>query len=207
MNVIRIALATSIAALSGACVTTSDHHPINRQVSGSAWLDPSPALAQQIDDQAKKLPWTHGVDRVQAIQWFAKVGEPAYPKLLELAVDPNPDLAGSALAALGASGDRRLVVPLHQLNWPEPLDPTVKLERARAYTRLGDWSDVSVLIGGLRSESVFTRMLCAQTLRESTGETFGFDPRASDIDRDTAARKWEQWLQSRQGEGILASHN
>jgi hypothetical protein len=185
------------------CVTSTTARP-SRKVSDSPWLEPSPVLAQQIEDQAKRLPWTHGVERVELIAWFANAGEPAYGRLLELACDPSPDVAGSALAALGATGDKRLVEPLRDLPWPKPLDPTVEFERARTLTRLGDWNDIGVLIRGLRSDDVLTRTLCAQALNDATGEKFGYDPRGNELEREAAAKTWSEWLARRQGEGILA---
>ena len=65
----------------------------------SEWLEPSPALRQQIEGEAKRLPWTHGMERVELIHWFARVGEPAYPTLLGMVLDPRKDVACSALAA------------------------------------------------------------------------------------------------------------
>lgn len=196
--------ALAFGALLSACVTTTDARP-ERQVSSSPWLEPSPVLAQQIEDQAKRLPWTHGVERVELIAWFARVGEPAYPKLLELAADPSVDIAGSALAALGATGDKRLVRPLHELAWQEPLSPVLELERARTLTRLGDWSEIEVLIRGLRSEDTMTRVLCIQALGDATGDKLGYDARASELEREAAAKQWDAWLARRRGEGILAS--
>lgn len=192
------------AALLSACVTTTDARE-PREVSDSPWLEASPVLAQQIDDQAKRLPWTHGVERVELIAWFARVGEPAYPRLLELVNDPSTDVAGSALAALGATGDKRLVRALHELDWPTPLDPVIELERARTLTRLGDWGEIDVLIRGLRSEDVMVRTLCIQALDQATGDKLGYDPRANELEREAAARQWDTWLARRRGEGILAS--
>ncbi|MCK6446959.1 MAG: hypothetical protein L6Q99_11250 [Planctomycetes bacterium] len=196
--------AFACGVLLSACVTTTDARP-EREVSSSPWLEPSPVLAQQIEDQAKRLPWTHGVERVELIAWFARVGEPAYPKLLELAADPSVDIAGSALAALGATGDKRLVRPLHDLTWQQPLSPVLELERARTLTRLGDWSEIEVLIRGLRSEDTMTRVLCIQALGDATGDKLGYDARASELEREAAAKQWDAWLARRRGEGILAS--
>lgn len=195
--------ALCLGALLSACVTSTNARE-ERAVSDSPWLEPSPVLAQQIDEQAQRLPWTHGVDRVEIIAWFARVGEPAYPRLLDLATDPSPDIAGSALAALGATGDKRLVKPLHDLAWPSPLEPMIELERARTLTRLGDWSEIAVLIRGLRSEDGLTRLLCIQALADATGDKLGYDPRANELDREAAAKQWDAWLARRRGEGILA---
>ena len=167
------------------------------------WLRPSPVLEGQIEDQIDRLPWTHGQDRAEIILWLATVGEPAYAQLIELCADPRPDVAASALAALGATRDARLPDHLWAVGWPEVLPTQVKFERARALVRLGDWSEVRVLIDGLEDEEVWTRAWCARALEESTQLTFGFDPRGDEEGRAAAIASWRDWLASRENEGIL----
>lgn len=194
-----------LATLAGCITTTEGQQP--RKVSDSPWLEASPVLRQQIEDEAQRLPWTHGRERIEQIQWFATVGEPAYPKLLELVQDSRADVAGSALAALGATRDSRLVNVLHQIEWKETATPALRYERARMFLRLGDWSHAPVLIAGLRDESTMSRALCAQALFESTGERLGYDAKEASIARDQAVLRWEAWWKDRQSEGILtASH-
>jgi len=173
--------------------------------SGEAdeWLSPSPVLRQQIEEEIKRLPWTHGTEKVEQIRWFASIGEAAYSRLLELCLDPRPEVAGSAIAALGATGDSRLVEPMHALDWPDELALEVSFERARAFLRLGDWSEVDRLVAGLRSEVLWARAWCGQALYEATHERFGFEPRAHAEAREAAVKRWEEWLRARQGEGIL----
>jgi hypothetical protein len=193
-----------LATLAAGCVTTTENQPTRRMPQGP-WLEPSPVLRQQIDDEAQRLPWTHGRERVEQIHWFATVGEPAYSKLLELAQDDRPDVAGSALAALGATRDSRLVAALHQIEWRKDVAPALRFERARTLLRLGDWSDAPILIEGLRSESLMMRALCAQALFEATGERFGYDAKEPEIARDEGVKRWEAWWRERESEGILAS--
>lgn len=202
---IRAATAAALFLLS-ACVSSKPDQPIRKPHEGP-WLQPSMTLEQQLDDQIRRLPWTHGAARVEQIRWFTAVGEPAYPRLLELCSDPRPDVAGAALAALGATHDARLVEHLHQVKWVTPMEPGLRLERARALVRLGDWSEVGVLVAGLRDESLWTRAWCGQALHEATNERFGFDPRAEAEEREQAVLRWEQWLMSRLGEGILLSRS
>lgn len=187
---------------SAGCVTSLQ---TTRQASTSDWLEPSPNLRNQIEDEAKRLPWTHGMERVEAIHWFARVGEPAYPTLLAMVLDPRKDVAGAALAALGATGDSRLVEPLRELPWPEGHENTdLSLERARTLLRLGDWQMVPILVGGLRDERMITRALCIQALDESTNERFDFDPRAEPDVREIAVRRWETWVSDRLADPLLA---
>lgn len=169
------------------------------------WLEPSPRLAEQIEDQARRLPWSHGQERVDLIHWFATIGEPAYARLLVLCVDPRPEVAASAVAALGASGDSRLVQCLNELDWPQPLHAEVRYERARALLRLGDWSQLEALIAGLENESLWTRAWCAQALEEVTRQRLGFDPKAGESERAAAVARWREWMRMRADEGILVS--
>ena len=154
------------------------------------------------EENAKKLPWTHDEDRVEMIRWFASVGEPAYPTLLELAQDPRRDVAGAALAALGATQDSRLVEHIKKVSMPKDLPIDLKLERSRTLLRLGDWSGVPELIDGLEHQSTWVRALSARTLWEGTHEKFGYDPQGTEENRAAAVARWRQWWQSRQDDVI-----
>lgn len=195
------ALASLLVVLASACVTTSSS--TKGVDEPSPWLKPSPQLRAQIEDAGKRLPWTHGLDRVDLITWFAKVGEPAYPTLLQMVLDPRKDVAGAALAALGATRDSRLVEPLNKLPWPEGQQGTdLALERARTLLRLGDWQMVPLLIGGLRDERLVTRALCIQALFESIHERYEFDPRGEPDAREASVKQWEQWWHDHQVDPI-----
>jgi hypothetical protein len=184
-----------------ACASTSDTIRTNDEVH---WLEPSPALRQRIEDQAKRLPWTHGAERIELIRWFAGVGEPAYPTLLAMVLDPRKDVAGSALAALGATRDSRLVEELHKLPWKEgEHDADLELERARTLLRLGDWQMVPVLLRGLRSDELITRALCHQALTEATHEQFDYDPKGEAEAREAAVKKWESWWTAHNQDPLL----
>jgi hypothetical protein len=196
MSPARLARTAIVVALVvfgfSACATTEESTGAG---SGEThWLMPSPALRQRIEEQAKRLPWTHGTERIELIRWFAGIGEPAYPTLLAMVLDPRPDVAGSALAALGATHDSRLVEELHKLPWPESLIGTdLDLERARTLLRLGDWQEIPVLIRGLQSDELMTRALCHQALGEATHEHFDYDPKGEPEVRAAAVKRWETW--------------
>lgn len=186
----------------GACATTESS--ASTESGEPHWLEPSPALRQRIDDQAKRMPWTHGMERLELIRWFAAVGEPAYPTLLEMVLDPRKDVAGSALAALGATRDSRLVDELHKLPWPAGYENTdLALERARTLLRLGDWQALPVLLRGLRSDDLMTRALSNQALFEATHEQFDFDPKGDPEAREQAVQKWEAWWTARNQDPLL----
>lgn len=185
----------ALALLSLACASTAKVE--------SPWLEASPQLQEKIDRRAAKLAYTPGLEaRVELITWFARVGEPAYDRLLALTEDPRPDVAGAALAALGATGDSRLVPYLQQYDKDEP--PGVQLERARALLNLGDWSGMPIMIDGLRSDQSYTRALCAKALEAATKETFGYDPKGAVEAREAAVDRWESWWATRLQDPLLA---
>jgi len=192
----------SLVALCSGCVTSLGSTAMTTGDSG--WLEPSPALRAQIEDEAKRLPWTHGMERIETIHWFASVGEPCYPTLLDMVLDPRPDVAGAALAALGATKDSRLVEPLRELPWPDAEGSDLALERARTLLRLGDWQMVPHLVSGLRDERMMTRALCIQALDEATHERFGFDPRGEAAAREASVLRWEAWTKDRLSDPLLA---
>ena len=186
--------------LLASCITEGGPNPT--KAAAGPWLAPSPILALEIEQQAERLPWTHGYERIELIHWFASVGEPAYPTLLGMVSDPRTDVAGAALAALGATGDHRLVDPLREIPWPEESDFDLALERARTLLRLGDWSMVPHLIDGLEDERVMVRALSSQALFEATHERFDFDPSASDEARQAANDTWRVWWTKRDNDPL-----
>jgi hypothetical protein len=196
-------LVLPLALLSFACSSTTRDVREDRAAI-SPWIQPTPLLAQQIEDEAARLPYSHGFDRLEQIRWFASVGEPAYPVLLRLANDTRDDVAAAALASLGATLDARLVPHVQALEWSEQrLAGDLALERARTLVRLGDWSGMPVLIAGLEDERLFTRSLCLDALEEATHEAHGYDPRAEKSEREKAVGRWREWWLKRTGEGIL----
>jgi len=204
---IRTTLALCLLALaSSACVTTTEGGQAPREdVNTTPWLAPSPVLREQIDEQLERLPWTHGAERVEQIRWLASVGEAAFEQVLPMCLDPRPDVAGAALAALGATGDNRLVVAIRELDWPadDKLDKGLRLERARTLVRLGDWTQLTVLVDGLADEEYWTRAWCSQALNEATKRRFEYDPKGSPESRAAAVARWREWIDSRRVEGLL----
>lgn len=189
--------------LLAACSATPNAGP-QESSSNGPWLNASPVLQQQIEDEALKLPWTHGVEHLEQIHWFASVGEPAYETLLELAADENDKVSSAAFAALGATGDRRLVPYVQRVTLDAArIQSDLGYERARTLTRLGDWSEVPRLIRGLQDERLFTRALCIDTLEETVGDSLGFRADAPEIEREVALERWDEWWLARTGEGIL----
>jgi len=201
---VRLFMLAPALALALGCVTTGDTPSPKPERRVSSWVLPSKALQSDIELHAEALPWTHGRERVDLISWFATVGEPAYDTLLGFLADDRPEVVATVLAALGATGDSRLVPYLRDAEstgWTDEL----RLESARARVRLGDWQAMPVLIDGLESENQFKRALCAQTLFEATREDKGYAPNASLPERDEAVARWRQWWQQRSMDKLLLS--
>ena len=200
-NVKRLFVASLLALFVG-CVSSGDNPTSESNRRPSNWVIPSTGLARDIALHAEQLPWTHGRERVDLITWFAMVGEPAYDTVLGFLEDDRPEVVGTALAALGATGDSRLVPYLRDAekgDWSGAL----KLESARSRVRLGDWEAMPALIDGLESDNHFKRALCAQALIEATHEDKGFDPAASLPEREEAVGRWRSWWEQRSADALL----
>ena len=192
MSIFRTAL--SLVALLVVASCSSTKQVSQSQPAEGRWLTPSPLLKSQLEDEADQLPYVRSIERLELIRWFAGVGEPAYGTLLGLLSDPRDEVAAAAFAALGITGDRRLVDPIRATEW-EPVERShdLKLERARTLVRLGDWREIPTLIEGLSDERRFTRRLSITALKESTGEDLGYDEDASETSREIAIAAWERW--------------
>ena len=199
---LHVALATSLIVLTlSACSSTKKVEVSDR----GPWIEPSPVLVEQLKAEAERLPWTRDIERLELIRWFAGVGEPAYPTLLGLVADERDDVAAAALSALGATGDKRLVPHVREIEWDaEQRGVDVTLERARTLLRLGDWSEVPSLIQGLEDERLLTRALSSQALREATRQNFGFEPRGEATSRDLAVGRWKRWWLTYSGDPLQA---
>jgi hypothetical protein len=197
----RLLTALCLALPLASCVTVGDTRP-TREANLGPWVEPTPRLQMKIEEQVQRLPWSHGIERIDIIQWFAGVGEPAYPVLLELVLDPRPDVAGAALAALGATRDARLVEPLRDLPWPLIERTDLALERARTLLRLGDWSMLPHLIDGLEDDRIMIRALCGQALFEATHERMGFEAGAGEEERAQGVARWKAWWAAHQADPL-----
>ncbi len=191
--------------LGSSCVTTTTGGPRGHSVSDSPWVQASPLLKQQIEDEIKRLPYTKRLQRLEQIRWFASVGEPAYDYLLELINDENTEVAMSAMASLGATLDSRLVPYIRNAPWEaDTSHPNLALERSRTLLRLGDWSEIPVLVAGLRSDNHYTRALCIDALREVTHEDLDYDARSAIEAREKAVLRWELWWRARSDDSMLS---
>lgn len=197
---VPVPVLTLALALLAACGSTRESV---RPAHEGPWIQPSPDFERRIDKHAGRLPYLQSLeDFTTEIRWFVGAGEPAYEILLELAGSDDPKVAGTAFAALGSSGDARLVLHLEEIPWPAEDRSRLRYERARCHTKLGDWSHVDVLIEGLRDGNLWSRSLCFKALRDATGETFDYHPQEEPEAREEAVARWEKWADRREGDEL-----
>lgn len=83
-------------------------------------------------------------------------------------------------------------------------DPWARLEGAHALITRGDVVGVEALLELLESDvPPFLQLQAAETLREVTGEDFGFDPQADRDSKAEAVRRWRTWWRTHRGETLL----
>jgi len=202
-STIHLAGILCLGLFASSCVTTVDGQPPKTDRIVSDWVLPSRALRDDIETQAAALPYRHGGERVEVITWFAGVGEPAYETLLAFLDDDRPEVVATVLAALGATGDHRLVphlIAAERVEWVGSL----RLEYARARVRLGDWDAMPALIEGLEADDRFLRALCVETLFEATHERFGYGAGSALPDRQAAVQRWREWWDRRTSDQMMA---
>lgn len=206
-NMLKILLSSSLLLFAISCASTNASAPTDGQKAElvqSRFLIPSPQLANDLQMNAERMPWLQSqTEQQEMIEWFSHAGEAAYTKLLELAADSRPKVANMAFAALAASRDQRLVEELRLIPWSDDLPKPLQYSRARAHLKLGDWSHIDKLIGGLEDKVAYNRALCARILKSVTKNNFGYDYRMGEMDRASAVERWKKWYEDRATDAIL----
>lgn len=165
--------------------------------------EPNVLLKQQIDKKVADLRYTHGVELMNSLDWLARCGELAFHALIEALDDTDTTTRSSAANILGRGRDRR-VIPYLQKKVNDS-DVRMRFEVARALLRLGDWSNMPILIAGLRDSSEYVRALCNDALKTSTQVDFGFVSSATESEREPKVQKWESWWQARSKDFFFAA--
>lgn len=165
------------------------------------WIEASPSLEREIEDHVAQVAYLQKPDDfLREVDWFVRVGEPAYETLLDVARDPEPKVSGFALTVFAARGDARVVPHLARIPWPEGDSPDQvqqRYERARCHVKLGDWEPMSILVDGLGDEELWNRAQCFKALRDETSLTFGYHPRLEGEERAASIARWREWLVAR----------
>ena len=135
---------------------------------------------------------------------FQSVGEPAYPKLLEMAQSTDDTQRTFALSVIAAQRDARLLTPLRE---SVPMSSLAKqqhrYEMARALLMLGDNSGIPVLIGGLESPSRGARAQSIAALNRGTNAGIPYNAAASEEERAESVAAWRQWWAEMDRDALL----
>ncbi len=114
---------------------------------------------------------------------------------LEEAIESGDiELSQRALQRLGESG-RGEFLPVLKLAYAKATDPWEQYYVSLAQLDLGDKSGIHNLIGLLRGgdKPIFLKSQAIAKLRETTGESFVYDPSKSDQDNEKAVNQIEVW--------------
>ncbi len=183
--------------LLASCITTGKKS-VTPYVSNSEWVQPTPSFQRKLEYQASRVPYLQTTEEiVEVIRFFVQARESAYDLLLEMAQSPDAKVAGTALAALGSTRDQRLAPYVGALEMHGDGGRHLDYERARCLVKLGDWSDLPLLVAGLREDELLCRAQCFKTLREATHLSHGFYPQGDEETREVAVQAWESWLADR----------
>ena len=155
-------------------------------------------LRTEIQRRVAEIPYMHGVELVTNLERLAEIGEPAAHYLVGALDSPQALTRSSVAWTLGAMGDRRNIPALREL-----LDdrvPGVRYQAASSLVELGDASGFPVLVEGLADADIQARYKCFESLRDATGNDFGYEHDADPEFRRAAVARWRSWL-----DGVRAS--
>ena len=124
-------------------------------------------------------------------------------ELHELMVTGRIQISEAAVIALGqADGNGALTHQLEEIAYHAP-DPWTRLRAGQALVSRGNMLGVDVLIDVLeRDMPALVQLQAAETLREATGQDFGFDPMSDEETMERAVYKWHFWMDSYRGEPL-----
>ncbi len=185
-----------LVLLSGSCSSTKGAAPSGMDAEAEvSWLEASPSLARDIELHAMEVSQMAVQDDfIRLSDWFQSVGEPAYPKLLEMAGSSDDAQRTFALSVIAAQRDPRLLSPLRER---VPMSSIAKqqhrYEMARALLMLGDNSGIPVLIDGLESPSRGARAQSITALNRGTNAGIEYNAAASEQERAASVAAWRQW--------------
>jgi hypothetical protein len=74
----------------------------------------------------------------------------------------------------------------------------VRLAVLRIFSKVGNEAVIPATIDRLEDENGFVRSYAAETVRELTGQNFGFDPEGSPKRRQEAVTAWRKWYEAQQ---------
>ena len=194
---------TAFLSVAAACSSTKDTASSNAEYG--VWTEPTADLARQIEARALQVSVISSPSEyVELSDWFQTVGEPAYPRLLEMIEMGDTRQRSFALSVVSVLRDRRLIAPLKAVMPEAALEmKTHRYEYARALATMGDYEMLPSLIDGLQDEDQFLRALANQTLSEVTNNVVPYSASAPREERQVAVEAWRSWYQTQQEDALL----
>jgi hypothetical protein len=200
----RRLLSVSLLAL-GALASCATNASTNASLSNSEWLEASSELQRKIDQKGAEV--TICPDQFTWIglsDWFQSVGEPTYSKLLEMVEYGNTRQRSFALCVSAAMQDRRLLEPMREAIPTEALGSEgIRREYARALAKMGDFSELPVLIEALRDSSPEQFGRAARALETVTNSDIPVSASTSYEDREKIVEDWLGWWEDQQRDALL----
>lgn len=191
--------------LLGALASCAGTHTTSASLPAGEWLEPSADLKRKIDQKAVEV--SNCQDRytwVGLSDWFQSVGEPAYPKLLEMVEYGDPRQRSTALCVIAAMQDRRLLQPMREAMPPAALErESTRREYARALAKLGDFSELPVLIEAMRDSDPEQFGLAHRALEEVTNTQIQVRANSTPEERERIVAAWMAWWEQHQGDLLL----
>ena len=195
-----------LLVLAASCSSTKGAAP-SAVESGAevTWLEPSPSLARDIELHSMEVSQMAAQDDfIRLSDWFQSVGEPAYPKLLEMAASTDDIQKTFALSVIAAQRDARILPSLQEA---VPMSSIAKqqhrYEMARALLMLGDHSGVPILIDGLESSSRGARAQSITALNRGTNAGIPYNAAASAQERADSVAAWRKWWSEMEQDTLL----
>jgi len=149
-------------------------------------------LELEIERRVAEIPYMHGVELVSNLERLAAIGQPAVPKLVKALRSDDQLSRASACWVLGVIGDRRNISAVRELL--DDRETVVRYQAAASLVELGDNAGFPVLVDGLSDPSLQARYKCFETLRDITGQDFGYQHDGAPTVRNQAVVRWQEWL-------------
>lgn len=191
-----VAAAVLLTLAAASCSSTTKGSASARgSDADTEWLEPSPALKRDIQLKAMEVEVIQTPDDfVRLSDWFQHVGEPAYPKLLEMVGSGDARARSFAMSVISAMRDPRLLDPFREaVSLDDLRSDNHRYDYARAILSMGDFDGAPILIGGLEDPNPQKRALAYRALGRSTNTGIGFDPHGSEEERAESIAKWRRW--------------
>ncbi len=203
----RRLLSASLLALGalGALASCASNASTSASLASDGWIEASPELQRKIvQKEAEVTICPDQFTWIGLSDWYQSVGEPTYPSLLEMIQFGNNRQRSFSLCVLAAMQDRRLLEPMREAMPTEALGSEgIRREYARALAKMGDFSELPILIEALRDSSPEQFGRAARALETVTNSDIPVSASTSYEDREKIVEDWLQWWSAQQGDALL----